>query len=118
MAMQQAEPTPESAQHDDAITYFARRNVRPEPSYIEAPGMKLPPAGANRWWPHRKAAVVLAVRDGILSLDEACNRYALSLEEFLTWKHAIDLFGLSGLRQDRVQQRRRDNAPSTSPSTP
>jgi hypothetical protein len=50
--------------------------------------------------------VVAAVRGGLLSLDEACNRYMLTVEEFLAWQHAIDHFGLEGLRSTRVQQYR------------
>jgi hypothetical protein len=104
----------ESAELDEAaIEHCARLNVRPDPSYIETPGLRLPPPGAKRWWPHRKAAVVAAVRDGILSLDEACERYQLSVEEYLTWKHGIDLFGLAGLRLDGAQKRRKALAPST-----
>jgi hypothetical protein len=32
----------------------------------------------------RKAEVVAAGRGGLLSLDDACNRYMLTVEEFLT----------------------------------
>jgi hypothetical protein len=42
----------------------------------------------------------------LLSLDEACRRYTLTVEEFLAWQHAIDRFGLAGLRATRVQQYR------------
>ena len=54
----------------------------------------------------RKAEVVAAVRGGLLSLDDACKRYTLTVEEFLAWQHAIDRFGLAGLRATRVQQYR------------
>jgi len=47
---------------------------------------------------------VAAVRGGLLSLDEACRRYTLTVEEFLAWQRAIDRFGLAGLRATRVQQ--------------
>lgn len=57
-----------------------------------------PCANPERWVPHRKAEVVDAVRGGVISLDEACRRYALSLEEFLAWQYRIDRFGLAGLR--------------------
>jgi hypothetical protein len=53
----------------------------------------------------RKAEVVEAVRGGFLTLDEACERYALSIEEFLTWQHGISLFGLAGLRVYGTQGR-------------
>ncbi len=66
----------------------------------------LPPPRTARWVPRRKAQVVEAVRGGILSLDEACSRYALTVEEFLTWQRAIDKFGLAGLRATHAQEYR------------
>ena len=66
----------------------------------------LPPPNTKRWVIRRKAEVVAAVRGGLLSLDEACRRYTLTVEEFLAWQRAIDRFGLAGLRATRVQQYR------------
>jgi hypothetical protein len=66
----------------------------------------LPPPSTKRWVIRRKAEVVAAVRGGLLSLDEACRRYTLTVEEFLAWQRAIDRFGLAGLRATRVQQYR------------
>jgi hypothetical protein len=54
----------------------------------------------------RKAEVVAAVRGGLLSLEEACSRYTLTVEEFLAWQHSIDRHGLAGLRTTRIQQYR------------
>ena len=61
----------------------------------------------KRWVAHRKAEVVAAVRGGFVSLDEARKRYALSMEEYLTWEREIDRLGLPGLRVNKTQQRRR-----------
>ena len=66
----------------------------------------LPPANTKRWVIRRKAEVVAAVRGGLLTLDEACDRYKLTVEEFLAWKKAIDKHGLPGLRATRIQQYR------------
>lgn len=66
----------------------------------------LPPANTERWVIRRKAEVVAAVRGGLLSLDEACERYSLTNEEFLTWQKSIDRHGLAGLRTTRLQQYR------------
>ncbi|MFY8141960.1 MAG: DUF1153 domain-containing protein [Caulobacter sp.] len=66
----------------------------------------LPPANTERWVIRRKAEVVAAVRGGLLSLDEACDRYRLTNEEFLTWQKSIDRHGLAGLRTTRLQQYR------------
>ena len=51
----------------------------------------------------RKAVVVAAVRSGSISLQEACRRYKLSVEEFLAWQRAIDRHGVPGLRVTRLQ---------------
>jgi len=63
----------------------------------------LPPPNTKRWVIRRKAEVVAAVRGGLLSLDEACRRYTLTVEEFLAWQRAIDRYGVPGLRVTRLQ---------------
>jgi hypothetical protein len=98
--------TGSSAKDEASAGRWAAPNGGFETSQIAMRGLPLPPPGAKRWWPHRKAAVVAAVRGGILSLNEAQERYALSIEEYLTWQHGIDLFGLAGLRMDGTQRRR------------
>ena len=74
-------------------------------AYEDVLDAELPPVG-TRWVPRRKAQVVTAVRGGALSLDEACRRYALTVEEFLSWQRAIDKFGLDGLRATHTQEHR------------
>jgi hypothetical protein len=54
----------------------------------------------------RKAAVVVAVRAGVITVEEACRRYQLSEEEFLAWQHAFDAYGLPGLRTTRIKNYR------------
>jgi len=66
----------------------------------------LPPTDTRRWVVRRKAEVVAAVNGGLLTIDEACDRYALSLEEFAAWQRAVDRSGLPGLRVTRLQQYR------------
>ena len=66
----------------------------------------LPAPGTRRWVIRRKAEVVAGVRAGLLSLDEACQRYTLSVEEFLSWQRLIDRHGLRGLRVTRLQDYR------------
>lgn len=64
----------------------------------------LPPKDTKRWVIRRKAEVVIAVRGGLISLEDACDRYKLSIEEFIGWQKAIERHGLPGLRATRVQQ--------------
>jgi hypothetical protein len=66
----------------------------------------LPQRETTRWVTRRKAEVVAAVQGGLLSLDEACERYCLSVEEFLSWQHAIARHGMEGLRATHVQEHR------------
>ena len=67
------------------------------------PIFELPPPDTKHWVPRRKAIVVAAVRLGLLSIQDACARYNLSLEEFLAWQRAIDQYGVPGLRSTRLQ---------------
>ena len=66
----------------------------------------LPPLDTKRWVVRRKAVLVAAVRGGLLSLEEACERYKLTVDEFLCWQHLIERHGLLGLRTTRVQDYR------------
>ncbi len=75
----------------------------------------LPPLDTKRWVIRRKAEVVAAVCNGLIGLDEACERYQLSVEEFLTWKQSIAAHGFRGLRVKRIQEDRRfdhDDSPA------
>jgi hypothetical protein len=75
---------------------------------------ELPSPDTKRWVVRRKAVVVHAVRDGAISLQEACRRYRLSVEEFLAWQRAIERYGIPGLRATRLQiYRDTDEARST-----
>ncbi|AGA65022.1 hypothetical protein B488_10300 [Liberibacter crescens BT-1] len=66
----------------------------------------LPPPNTQRWVIRRKAEVVAAVQGGLLTLEEACQRYKLTVEEFLSWQSSILDHGLAGLRTTRIQQYR------------
>ena len=62
----------------------------------------LPPWNTTRWVIRRKAELVAAVRGGLLSLEEACERYTLTVDEFLSWQRSIERYGLPGLRTTRL----------------
>ena len=66
----------------------------------------LPPANTTRWVVRRKAEVVAAVNGGLLTIDEVCERYSLTLEEFASWQRAMDRSGMKGLRVTHVQHYR------------
>jgi len=76
----------------------------------------LPSPETKRWVIRRKAEVVAGVRSGLITLEEACRRYKLSIEEFLSWQRMIDNHGLRGLRVTRLQDYRAQRlAPATEP---
>jgi hypothetical protein len=81
-----------------------RRVLGPDGSLLTI--ADLPSPATKRWVPSRKAVVVAAVRGGLLSLEEACSRYTLTVEEFLSWQESIERHSLAGLRTSRIQQYR------------
>jgi hypothetical protein len=70
-----------------------------EPLTLES----LPAPGTTRWVVRRKAEVVAAVSGGLLTIDEVCDRYQLTVEEFASWQRAVERSGMPGLRVTRIQ---------------
>lgn len=66
----------------------------------------LPSPDTKRWVIRRKAVVVYAVEEGIISLEDACKRYSISLEDFESWRRLIERHGIGGLRVTRLAQYR------------
>ena len=64
---------------------------------------QLPPPGLKRCSVRQKVLVVAAVRHGMLTFVEACERYDLSLDEFLAWHVAFDADRPLVGDQDRLQ---------------
>jgi hypothetical protein len=73
-----------------------------EPMTLES----IPPPETRRWITRRKAEVVAAVHGGLLTVDEACELYKLTLEEYVSWERALDRSGMQGLRVTRLQHYR------------
>ncbi|MBU3031991.1 DUF1153 domain-containing protein [Paracoccus marinaquae] len=63
----------------------------------------LPPA-TTRWVARRKEIVVLAVRHGLISRDDALRRYGLSEEEFDSWCEAMRRHGSAALKVTSIQK--------------
>jgi hypothetical protein len=66
----------------------------------------LPPPETRRWVASRKAAVVRAVRFGLITLEEAKERYGLSDEEFESWATAVAEHGEQALKATALQKYR------------
>lgn len=64
---------------------------------------ELPPTRTRRWTFRRKAALLQALRSGIITFEQACDQYALSIEELRAWERDFERHGLYGLRATRVQ---------------
>jgi hypothetical protein len=67
---------------------------------------ELPALHSRRWTIRRKAAVLEALRSGVLTLEQAAERYALSVEELRAWERDFEHHGLYGLRALRVYRDR------------
>jgi hypothetical protein len=66
----------------------------------------LPRPGTQRWVARRKAEVVAAVRGGLITLQEACLRYRLSVDEFRTWERLFEAHGVAGLKVTQMRRYR------------
>ena len=86
-----------------------RQSAQSALAHVDRPGggrltlADLPLPDTKRWVIRRKAAIVAAIRSGLLSLEEACSRYNLSPAEILSWQRSIDRFGIAGLRTTWTQ---------------
>ena len=66
----------------------------------------LPPEETVRWVASRKAAVVKAVKFGLITRDEAKGKYQLSDDELDSWSDAVDSFGEGALKTTALQKYR------------
>jgi hypothetical protein len=83
---------------DDFSAIHARmEELRREREHAELAEL-LPSCDTKRWVAGRKAAVVIAVREGVISRGKACDCYQLSSEELANWEVAFKEFGTTGLR--------------------
>jgi hypothetical protein len=85
------------------VVAMTSKNSFDNGNIADDPLAELPSPDTKRWVVRRKAVVVQAVRSGQISLQEACRRYNLSLEEFVAWQRAIERYGVPGLRVTRLQ---------------
>ena len=74
------------------------------------PRMPALPAPRQRWTVRRKAAVIEAVRGGWVPIEDVCELYNVSVDEFLAWERDIDRYGVPGLRSTRYQIYRQTDA--------
>jgi hypothetical protein len=101
--------------NDDAIAVeeaFTPSKNHPRVRYVIGPKgspltiTDLPEPGTKRWLAHRKAEIVAAVCGGLISVEDVCSRYKLTVDELLSWQESYDQNGLRGLRATRIQRYR------------
>ncbi len=93
--------------HAATLDPSSRDPIRPVESVNETITLSdLPSSSIKRWHIQHKALVVTAVRKGLISVAEACARYRITIEEFISWKRLLDEHGLRGLRATRLQEYR------------
>ena len=88
---------------------FVRKSARPRTVMLED-GSVLTladlPSGTERWVARRKAIVVEAIGHGLLSRDEAIERYRLTEEELDGWISSASRLGLAGLKIKAIKKNR------------
>jgi len=94
-----------------AATKRSRMAISHEPSVAGPDGIHmtfrdLPPPTCSHWVMRRKAQVVIAVRGGLLTLEQAMRRYGLTRLEYEAWASAWDRHGMPGLRTTRLKDYR------------
>ncbi|MEE8197737.1 MAG: DUF1153 domain-containing protein [Acidiferrobacterales bacterium] len=95
--------------HAAAVDPASPDLVQPVESVNEIPTLSdLPSPDIKRWHFQHKATVVTAVRTGLINVAEACTRYSITIEEFLSWKRLLDEHGVQGLRATRLQDYRHE----------
>ena len=103
--------------HAAAVDPASPQSLQPVESVNEIPTLSdLPMPDIKRWHFQQKATVVTAVRTGLIKVAEACARYNITIEEFLSWKRLlplvgalrVDEHGVQGLRATRLQEYRHE----------
>lgn len=95
------------------IRFFeAEMSFEPTPKSIVGPSGEtmtlddLPAADIRRWTMWRKAQVIAAIRGGLITKEQACERCGISAEELSSWATLFDQHGLHGLRTTSLQKYR------------
>ena len=66
---------------------------------------EIPVALRQRWVMRRKAELLCAIQAGKITVEAACERFALSSEELAAWSVAYNRQGMNGLRASALAAR-------------
>ena len=88
---------------------FVRKSARPRTALLRD-GTVLTladlPSGEERWVARRKAVVVQAIGHGLLTRDEAIERYRLTQEELDGWISTATRLGPAALKIKAIKENR------------
>ncbi|HVX90938.1 MAG TPA: DUF1153 domain-containing protein [Candidatus Paceibacterota bacterium] len=65
----------------------------------------LPKPNTRRWTANRKAIVISAVRNGVITLEQVLARYSMTEREFRIWEQGFKSDGATGLKVTHYQRR-------------
>lgn len=78
----------------------------------------LPTKPPRRWMIRRKAQVVAVVAGGLLTIEQACDRFMLTREEFFVWQTSVDRYGelqsTNSRKRSQLQRGRQGSAETCS----
>jgi len=90
------------------VSKQAEKNVAVSTGNWHCAEVTLPPSNTVRWVASRKTMVLAAIDAGSLSIEEACLRYRLSIEEIASWSRLTDLHGRDGLKTSKLEKYRKE----------
>ncbi len=70
---------------------------------IFGPMPELPSPCTRRWTMRQKVAIIEAVHGGWVPIEEVCQLYTISVDDFIAWERDVDRFGIHGFRTTRHQ---------------
>jgi hypothetical protein len=77
------------------------------------------PSPGERWVSRRKAMIIAASSDGMITVEKICRVYSSSRDELASWAGSFERHGIAGLRATRVQLYRQvENATAGAASRP
>jgi hypothetical protein len=90
------------------VSKQAEKNVAVSTENRQGAEVTLPPSNTVRWVASRKTMVLAAIDAGSLSIEEACLRYRLSIEEIASWSRLTELHGRDGLKTSKLEKYRKE----------
>lgn len=88
------------------VSTLLSRHIPPEDRMLLA---GILPSGAIRWTARRKALLIIAIRNGMITPTAASERFAFAEDELSQWQQAFDRHGVDGLLATKPRRRSRSD---------